>query len=187
MQAKKAGGFTITSSEKAIPERLNGISINSIPYPGCEFFRPFKEQGRSAIGLLYNWNLDFVDTKLTLPNLSEIQERVEINWGDYKSWDLVELTNNYLVYIFASLSKGSESSALIHCNSGWDRTPLFISLVRTCLWADGLAHQSLSEMEFLYLMLAYDWMLFSHQLKNRADKGEEGNSLLLLLLFTVCR
>jgi hypothetical protein len=36
---------------------------------------------------------------------------------------------------------------------------------KTCLWADGLTHQSLSEMEFLYLTLAYDWMLFSHQLK----------------------
>jgi len=34
-------------------------------------------------------------------------------------------------------------------------------------------HGSLSAQEILYLTLAYDWMLFSHQLSNRLAKGEE--------------
>jgi myotubularin-related protein 14 len=49
---------------------------------------------------------------------------------------------------------------LIHCISGWDRTPLFISLLRLSLWADGWIHQTLTAEEILYLTLAYDWYLF---------------------------
>lgn len=36
-----------------------------------------------------------------------------------------------------------DSGLLVHCISGWDRTPLFISLLRLSLWAvsmDGLGH-----------------------------------------------
>lgn len=52
---------------------------------------------------------------------------------------------------------------LIHCISGWDRTPLFISLLRLSLWADGWIHQSLTVEEILYLTLAYDWYLFGYE------------------------
>jgi myotubularin-related protein 14 len=159
---KKKAGFALTSSEKARPGRFQDVSINSIPYPGCEFFKPFKANHRSAIGLVYDWKLDFVDASLKLD--PEMQRRVEINWGDFERWDLIELTNNYLRYILASLAR-SNGSALIHCISGWDRTPLFR--------ADGLAHENLGAEEFLYFTLAYDWMLFSHQLRDRAAKGEE--------------
>ena len=40
---------------------------------------------------------------------------------------------------------------LVHCISGWDRTPLYISLLRLSLWADGVAHKSLSAVEMVYL------------------------------------
>jgi hypothetical protein len=43
---------------------------------------------------------------------------------------------------------------------GWDRTPLFISLLRISLWADGEAHESLTAAEILYLTMGYDWFLF---------------------------
>ncbi len=46
---------------------------------------------------------------------------------------------------------------LVHCVSGWDRTPLFVSLLRISLWADGFVHTSLSAEEILYLTIAYDW------------------------------
>ena len=67
---------------------------------------------------------------------------------------------------------------LIHCVSGWDRTPLFVSLLRLSLWAvsqaamsyeysihscicqDGRVHQSLGAAEILYFTVAYDWLLF---------------------------
>lgn len=61
----------------------------------------------------------------------------------------------------------------MHCISGWDRTPLFISILRLSLWADGEIHKNLSAEDVLYLTLAYDWMLFSHQLDVRVAKGEE--------------
>lgn len=62
---------------------------------------------------------------------------------------------------------------LIHCISGWDRTPLFISLLRLSLWADGVAHQGLDVQQILYLTISYDWMLFGHNLVDRLGKGEE--------------
>lgn len=55
-----------------------------------------------------------------------------------------------------------DSGLLIHCISGWDRTPLFISLLRMSLWADGAVHASLSAQEMLYLVIAYDWFLFGY-------------------------
>ena len=53
-----------------------------------------------------------------------------------------------------------DSGLLVHCISGWDRTPMFISLLRLSLWADGIIHASLTPTEILYLTLAYDWYLF---------------------------
>lgn len=57
-----------------------------------------------------------------------------------------------------------EHGLLVHCISGWDRTPLFISLLRLSLWADGWIHQSLTVEEILYLTLAYDWYLFGYDI-----------------------
>jgi len=53
-----------------------------------------------------------------------------------------------------------DGGILVHCISGWDRTPLFISLLRLSLWAEGVIHKSLSPLEVLYLTIAYDWFLF---------------------------
>ncbi|MEQ2178487.1 hypothetical protein GOODEAATRI_014506, partial [Goodea atripinnis] len=56
-----------------------------------------------------------------------------------------------------------DSGLLVHCISGWDRTPLFVSLLRLSLWADGAVHASLGPAEILYLTIAYDWFLFGSQ------------------------
>jgi len=61
----------------------------------------------------------------------------------------------YLLFVFSG-----ETGVLVHCISGWDRTPMFISLLRLSLWADGVIHKSLSATEILYLTLAYDWYMF---------------------------
>lgn len=65
----------------------------------------------------------------------------------------------FFLYLF-SLSFVGSSGILVHCISGWDRTPLYISLLRLSLWADGAIHQSLKPEEILYLTIAYDWYLF---------------------------
>ena len=79
--------------------------------------------------------------------------------------DIHESIQLLSVYVQKSLLKFhiifiGTSSILIHCISGWDRTPLFISLLRMSLWADGRAHSNLSAVEMAYLTLAYDWYLF---------------------------
>ncbi len=61
------------------------------------------------------------------------------------------------------LSLLDDHGLLVHCISGWDRTPMFISLLRLSLWADGWIHQSLTVEEMLYLTLAYDWYLFGYE------------------------
>lgn len=60
----------------------------------------------------------------------------------------------------------------IHCLSGWDRTPMFVCLVRCVAWAEARAHESLSVAEFLYLTVCYDWLLFRHRLADRMQKAE---------------
>jgi hypothetical protein len=95
-------------------------------------------------------------------------------WSLYKSWDVVRLTKNYLWLMLSHIADTSSSSGLlVHCISGWDRTPLFVSLLRLTLWADGEIHRSLSPSQILYLTTAYDWMLFGHHLSNRLGKGED--------------
>lgn len=62
----------------------------------------------------------------------------EPEWSQYQSWDIVELTQKYLELMLAYVKDPSlQGGLLIHCISGWDRTPLFISLLRLSLWADG--------------------------------------------------
>jgi myotubularin-related protein 14 len=94
---------------------------------------------------------------------------------EYRAFDLVTLTQQYVKILLQLLAAGSVSC---HCISGWDRTPLFVSLLRISLWADGAAHESLSVDEILYLTVAYDWMLFGHQLRDRATRNE--------MVFTFC-
>ncbi|XP_067611469.1 myotubularin-related protein 14 isoform X19 [Pseudorca crassidens] len=90
-----------------------------------------------------------------------------------QSWDLVQQTQNYLKLLLSIINSDDDSGLLVHCISGWDRTPLFISLLRLSLWADGLIHASLKPAEILYLTVAYDWFLFGHMLVDRLSKGEE--------------
>ena len=68
---------------------------------------------------------------------------------------LLILRFSYILDVFSV-----DTGLLVHCISGWDRTPLYISLLRMSLWADGVIHKSLSAPEMLYLVIAYDWFLF---------------------------
>jgi len=77
------------------------------------------------------------------------------------SFAVVLLSQNYLRLLLTYIEDPeSDSGLLVHCISGWDRTPLFVSLLRISLWADGEVHQTLNAAEMLYLTIAYDWLLF---------------------------
>uniref|UniRef100_A0A8C5II89 Myotubularin related protein 14 n=1 Tax=Junco hyemalis TaxID=40217 RepID=A0A8C5II89_JUNHY len=165
-------GLNVTSSEKVDKaQRYADFTLLSIPYPGCEFFKDYKDRDYTAEGLIFNWKQDYVDAPLNIP--VSLTQSLNIDWSEYQSWDLVQQTQNYLKLLISIINSDDDSGLLVHCISGWDRTPLFISLLRLSLWADGLIHSSLDPSEILYLTVAYDWFLFGHMLVDRLSKGEE--------------
>ncbi|XP_051059824.1 myotubularin-related protein 14 isoform X3 [Phodopus roborovskii] len=165
-------GMNVTSSEKVDKaQRYADFTLLSIPYPGCEFFKEYKDRDYMAEGLIFNWKQDYVDAPLNIPGF--LTHSLNIDWSQYQSWDLVQQTQNYLKLLLSIVNSDDDSGLLVHCISGWDRTPLFISLLRLSLWADGLIHTSLKPAEILYLTVAYDWFLFGHMLVDRLSKGEE--------------
>ncbi|XP_076870264.1 phosphatidylinositol-3,5-bisphosphate 3-phosphatase MTMR14 isoform X2 [Brachyhypopomus gauderio] len=165
-------GLNVTSSEKVDKaQRYADFTLLSVPYPGCEFFKDYKDRDYTAEGLVFNWNQDYVDAPLTIPAC--FSKNLSIDWSEYQSWDLVQQTQNYLKLLLHIINIDDESGLLVHCISGWDRTPLFVSLLRLSLWADGAVHASLEPSEILYLTIAYDWFLFGHMLPDRLSKGEE--------------
>ncbi|XP_074861071.1 phosphatidylinositol-3,5-bisphosphate 3-phosphatase MTMR14 isoform X3 [Carettochelys insculpta] len=165
-------GLNVTSSEKVDKaQRYADFALLSIPYPGCEFFKEYKDRAYRAEGLVFNWKQDYVDAPLSIP--ASLTQPLNIAWSEYQSWDLVQQTRNYLKLLISLINGNDDSGLLIHCISGWDRTPLFIALLRLSLWADGLIHASLDPAEILYLTVAYDWFLFGHMLVDRLSKGEE--------------
>ncbi|XP_015171073.1 PREDICTED: myotubularin-related protein 14 [Polistes dominula] len=165
-------GLNVSSSEKIDKEkRYSGFAIISLPYPGCEFFKQFRENNYCAKGLIFDWAQSYVDAQICIPE-DTISSQLQLKWDHYQFWDLIKLTKNYLKLILRYLNE-SNSGLLVHCISGWDRTPLFISLLRISLWADGAIHTSLDVNQILYYTIAYDWLLFGHNLQDRINKGEE--------------
>ncbi|KAM8711577.1 hypothetical protein ACLKA7_012145 [Drosophila subpalustris] len=164
--------MAVSSSEKADPNKhYKGFNLLSLPYPGCEFFKKFRDNNYMANNLHYNWKQSFNDANINIPNLGPAAD-IDIIWPEYRDWDLVSITQNYLRATLKYIQEDN-SGVLIHCISGWDRTPLFVSLVRLSLWADGLIHQSLNALQMAYFTLAYDWYLFGHQLPDRLKRGED--------------
>ncbi|XP_037035926.1 myotubularin-related protein 14 isoform X2 [Bradysia coprophila] len=165
-------GFNVTSSEKIDKEkRYAEFNIICLPYPGCEFFKLYKENGYNGENLKFNWQQNYVDAKIYVPE--DVQApSLNIDWTEYENWDIIRMTQNYVKLLLKYLRENS-NGMLVHCISGWDRTPLFISLLRILLWADGAVHQSLNAHQMLYFTLAYDWYLFGHNLPDRLSKGEE--------------
>ncbi|XP_070506511.1 phosphatidylinositol-3,5-bisphosphate 3-phosphatase MTMR14 isoform X2 [Chironomus tepperi] len=162
----------VTSSEKVDKEkRYQDFNLVSLPYPGCEFFEKFRSNNYSGGGLLFDWSQKANDAELCVPEDS-VSSQINIDWEKYRTWDLVQITQNYMKLLLKYIQDNS-SGLLIHCISGWDRTPLFVSLLRLSLWADGVIHQSLNPMQILYFTIAYDWFLFGHNLPDRIQKGEE--------------
>uniref|UniRef100_A0A3Q3WTS6 Uncharacterized protein n=1 Tax=Mola mola TaxID=94237 RepID=A0A3Q3WTS6_MOLML len=169
VENKKVKFGLVTSSEKVDKaQRYADFTLLSVPYP-CEFFKDYKDRNYTAEGLVFNWNQDYVDAPLTIPVC--FTQNLNIDWTQYQSWDLVEQTQNYLKLLLHIINS-DESGLLVHCISGWDRTPLFVSLLRLSLWADGAVHASLEPAQILYLTIAYDWFFF-HMLPDRLSKGEE--------------
>uniref|UniRef100_A0A665W4A2 Myotubularin related protein 14 n=1 Tax=Echeneis naucrates TaxID=173247 RepID=A0A665W4A2_ECHNA len=100
-------GLNVTSSEKADKaQRYADFTLLSVPYPGCEFFKDYKDRDYTAEGLVFNWNQDYVDAPLTIPMC--FTQNLNIDWTQYQSWDLVEQTQNYLKLLLHIINNDGE-------------------------------------------------------------------------------
>lgn len=76
------------------------------------------------MGLVFDWSQTHVDADIDVPE-DPISTQLRINWEQYRIWDLVNLTQNYLKLILRYLTDSS-SGLLIHCISGESKNALFI-------------------------------------------------------------
>lgn len=107
--------FRVTSSEKVDKENRYGeFTIISLPYPGCEFFREFRDNNYSHESLVFDWSQTHVNADIGIPMDSITSQLLHINWDQYKVWDLVTITQNYLKLCLKYLQDNS-SGLLIHC------------------------------------------------------------------------
>uniref|UniRef100_A0A452R4U4 Myotubularin related protein 14 n=1 Tax=Ursus americanus TaxID=9643 RepID=A0A452R4U4_URSAM len=96
-------GMNVTSSEKVDKaQRYADFTLLSIPYPGCEFFKEYKDRDYMAEGLIFNWKQDYVDAPLSIPDFLTCS--LNIDWSQYQSWDLVQQTQNYLKLLLSIIN-----------------------------------------------------------------------------------
>ncbi len=106
--------MNVTSSEKVDKEkRYAEFKIISLPYPGCEFFKKFRDNNYSGVDLVFDWTQTHVDANIGVPS-DEVSSQLNVNWNSYKEWDLVQITQNYLKLLIKYLHDNS-SGLLIHC------------------------------------------------------------------------
>lgn len=174
-------GIRLASSEMQ-SSHYSDFKISSLPFPGVSVYYNFREKRLHGAplpsGKIRQRELDGLEEpllRLAFPL------RPGQSWNNYQSWNVVATVQRYLGYIFDTLRSTSPTDGLlIHCVSGsllchdhlnqfytnsclgWDRTPLFIGIIRILLWAEGLVHQSLDADQILYLVVAYDWLLFGY-------------------------
>ena len=75
---------SVSSSEKVDKEnRYNEFSIISLPYPGCEFFKEYRDNDYVGQGLIFDWSQGHVDATIGIPN-DNIASQLKIDWEHYK-------------------------------------------------------------------------------------------------------
>ncbi|EEC05813.1 conserved hypothetical protein [Ixodes scapularis] len=175
---------------------LQIMSVNLI----CDFMvekkkvkmwmKGYRDNEYNGEGLVYDWSQvrqsglllrqvgAFVDVALDIPD-DTISSQLNIDWKKYTTWDVVRLTQNYMKLLLKYIFDGN-TGLLVHCISGWDRTPLFVSLLRLSLWADGRIHPSLTANEMAYLTVAYDWFLFGKGNRERRNTSDSNFEHILL-------
>ncbi|WAR26958.1 MTMRE-like protein [Mya arenaria] len=78
-------GMNITSSEKVDKENRYGeFCIASVPYPGCEFFREWRDNAYVGEAMKFDWSQSFVDACLDIPP-TELLTQLHIDWHQYKT------------------------------------------------------------------------------------------------------
>lgn len=75
--------------------------------------------------------------------------------------------------IWCSCSATDDSGLLVHCISGWDRTPLFISLLRLSLWAVSM-NKCLGVREHAETILGFTFWCLNYYLQDTETLWGEG-------------
>lgn len=76
--------LSVSSSEKVDKEnRYSEFTIISLPYPGCEFFKAYRDNDYVAQGLVFDWSQGHVDAAIGIPN-DTISSKLKIDWENYK-------------------------------------------------------------------------------------------------------
>jgi myotubularin-related protein 14 len=77
---------SVTSSEKVDKEnRYSDFTIVSLPYPGCEFFKEYRDNDYVAQGLVFDWTQSHVDAVIGVPD-DAVSSQLKIDWEKYKVW-----------------------------------------------------------------------------------------------------
>lgn len=75
---------SVTSSEKVDKEnRYSEFTIVSLPYPGCEFFRQYRDNNYQAQDLIFDWGQAHVDASIVVPE-DPVPNQLSIKWDRYK-------------------------------------------------------------------------------------------------------
>jgi len=75
---------SVTSSEKVDKEnRYSEFNLISLPYPGCEFFKQYRDNGYNGEDLVFEWNQGHVDANIFVPQNSTTTS-LKIDWPLYR-------------------------------------------------------------------------------------------------------
>ncbi|PNF34451.1 hypothetical protein B7P43_G11254 [Cryptotermes secundus] len=82
-------GMNVTSSEKVDKEnRYSDFTIVSLPYPGCEFFKEYRDNDYVAEDLVFDWTQSHVDAVIGVPD-DAVSSQLKIDWEKYKVMGIV--------------------------------------------------------------------------------------------------
>jgi myotubularin-related protein 14 len=78
----------VTSSEKVDKEnRYSDFTIVSLPYPGCEFFKEYRDNDYVAEDLVFDWTQSHVDAVIGVPD-DAVSSQLKIDWEKYKVMEI---------------------------------------------------------------------------------------------------
>ncbi|KAJ3436222.1 myotubularin-related protein [Anaeramoeba flamelloides] len=169
-------GIGLTELDLEFGNSYRDFSVNYFPFKGVQTLICFNKLGYDVSNLEYRI---IEGSGYNRPSVN-FEKYVKRNTPDVPSHmmhkrkiSLVKLFQTYFQSCIDKLGNDKSNGLLIHCFSGWDRTPLFLSMIRLSLWADGLLHSDLSLEELCYFVISYDWYLYNHRLQRRLRSKSE--------------
>ncbi|KAJ6243755.1 myotubularin-related protein [Anaeramoeba flamelloides] len=169
-------GIGLTELDPEFQNLYKDFSVSYLPWDAVQTLICFRKLGYDVSNLQFPmfegscYNKPSVNLDKYLKNIASDQP---FRSSHKREIPFLKLLQTYFQSCIDKLENKNHSGLLIHCKSGWDRTPLFISMIRLSLWADGLLHSNFSLDELCYFVIAYDWYLFHHRMLHRLKNKSE--------------